>query len=440
MVQGNRCSIPKRPSTRVTPDKDYEWNVAKRRYGLGEEKEQRAEARRRAHAARQEVVKAENVGVDYPRDAVSGQSPMKKREPVRVSGNSRVDVWWPYDFGIVVEDFDPSAFGDGYIFLGKGDIVQFLTEEGGWWFGQRVSVKNFSVILARGWYPPTFTVPYSGQLAYADLQEEMRVQAHAVRQEAKKTELYFCSSVSARVPLTEEPARESGNNRVDVSLPYEFGLVIADFDASAHGEGYLNLWKGDVIKVVTEEGGWWLGQRVSPPKFSVKLEQGWYPPAYTVPYTDQSASVDSPFTVRLDSLETMAGSSGRPPGANANVAPSQDPPPTAPSFQHTPPTGSMPLGLMIREGSAPPEHLQISKALTYMIRRKYDDEWVPFVVLIHASRLREFSPQDVFDTIQTEYDRRRGLRFSTYWEWEGNAVIDISVSMNENFHSNRYGR
>ena len=145
-------------------------------------------------------------------------------------------------------------------------------------------------------------------------------------------------------------------------------------------------------------------------------------------------------STNADVGEAAATTSGRLLGANANVAPSQDPPPAAPSFQHTPPTGSMPLFLLIRESYVPYNHQQISEMLTRMIRRENSsDDWVRFDLLIGDPRLVRFSPQDVIDTIQTEYDRRRGFRFGTYWEWEGNAVKDIYICMNDNFHRNRYG-
>ena len=81
--------------------------------------------------------------------------------------------------------------------------------------------------------------------------------------------------------MKAEPEKESENGRVDLVLPYKFGIVVADFDASDYGDGCLDLRKGDIVKFVKEEAGWWFGRCVDTLDPSGELADGWYPRAFT---------------------------------------------------------------------------------------------------------------------------------------------------------------
>ena len=69
--------------------------------------------------------------------------------------------------------------------------------------------------------------------------------------------------------------------------PCEFWIAFADYDPGDRdfGPKYLHLRVGDIIlKYRLDEEGWWFGERVDLCNLSVKLDEGWYPLAYTVRY------------------------------------------------------------------------------------------------------------------------------------------------------------
>ncbi|CAK0791183.1 unnamed protein product [Prorocentrum cordatum] len=63
--------------------------------------------------------------------------------------------------------------------------------------------------------------------------------------------------------------------------PHDFGLVVKSFDPTEYGQDYMRLNEGDIVRFIREDDGWYLGERVDKETLSIKLAEGWFPPAFT---------------------------------------------------------------------------------------------------------------------------------------------------------------
>lgn len=83
--------------------------------------------------------------------------------PTYVQADSQVTAVASQEVGLhtlrkVTRDFDPTPHGSDYLRLNVGDVLRHIREEDGWCWGEQANPKDSTMILAEGWYPPTYAV------------------------------------------------------------------------------------------------------------------------------------------------------------------------------------------------------------------------------------------------------------------------------------------
>jgi len=340
-----------RNQTRTRPSNFYEYEWRHRRYG-GEEKERRAEERRQQAALRAEGdssgpsthfpgsrrgqlnrSRAEEpqsklasrsvidvaqdgyqcqplMGYTSPRPLEHGQHTLvdanhKKTEGVvgtcQISAESIFVDFGNHDEAVSVDpmvqaqlhkakfDFDATAYGDNYLSLSPGDLLECIGhEQDGWISGRRWSPQRGTATgvgaVEEGWYPADFAEPWS---------ENMHVDSRGTADLGMES--------SSAVAVTEKELAAATGKMYEATL---LGVALYSFDGSKFGNDYMSLDVGDVVVFDgCEMDGWLLGRCINLFQHCEVLKRGWYPQGFTQLLSESPASS----LAQLSAMEAQVG-------------------------------------------------------------------------------------------------------------------------------------